>query len=127
MHSRKLVTFLPLLLVLASCSRDPKILVDQGNKFFNKGKYKEAVIMYRRAVQKNLRYGEAYYRWGLTDLKLGAYGEAVHMLRRAVDLEPNNVDAITKLADIFLLASAQDRNPTAAAQTEKEAKDLVAT
>jgi tetratricopeptide (TPR) repeat protein len=127
MQSRKLFTFLPLLLVLASCSRDPKILVDQGNKFFNKGKYKEAVIMYRRAVQKNLRYGEAYYRWGLTDLKLGAYGEAVHMLRRAVDLDPNNVDAITKLADIFLLASAQDRNPTAAAQTEKEAKDLVAT
>jgi len=127
MQSRKLLTFLPLLLVLASCSRDPKAqaqrLVDQGNKFFNKTKYKEALIMYRRAVQKDLRYGEAYYRLALTDLKLGAYGDAVRMLVRAVDLQPTNVDAITKLADLYLLASTQDHAHSAS--EEKDAKDLV--
>jgi tetratricopeptide (TPR) repeat protein len=127
MQSRKLLTILPLLLILASCSRDPKVqaerYVDNGNKFFAKGKYKEALIMYRRAFQKDLRYGEAYYRLALTDLKLGAYGEAVHMLQRAVDLQPTNVDAITKLADLYLLASTQDR--THSATEEKEAKDLV--
>jgi tetratricopeptide (TPR) repeat protein len=121
------LAFLPLLLILASCSRDPKVLaqhdVDQGNKFFNKGKYKEALIMYRRAVKADLRFGEAYYRLALTDLKLGAYGEAVHMLQRAVDLQPTNVDAITKLADLYLLASTQDR--THSATEEKDAKDMV--
>lgn len=127
MQHRKLLVFLPLLLILPSCSRDPKAraqrLVDQGNKFFNKGKYKEAAIMYRQSFQKDLRFGEAYYRLALTDLKLGAYGDAVHMLQRAVDLQPTNVDAITKLADLYLLASTQDRTHSAA--EEKDAKDMV--
>lgn len=127
MQSRKLLTILPLLLILASCSRDPKAqaqhMVDNGNKFFDKGKYKEAALMYRRAFQKDLRFGEAYYRLALTDLKLGAYGDAVHMLQRAVDLQPTNVDAITKLADLYLLASTQDRAHSAT--EEKDAKELV--
>jgi tetratricopeptide (TPR) repeat protein len=124
MQHRKLLAILPLLLVLASCSRDPQTLIDNGNKFFAKGKYKEAVIMYRRVVQQNPRNGEAYYRWALTDLKLGAYSEALHMLRRAVELQPNNADAITKLADLYLLASTQDKAHQAEAL--KESKDLVA-
>lgn len=127
MQHRKLLVFLPLVLILSSCTRDPKVLaqhdVDQGNKFFNKGKYKEALIMYQRAVKADLRFGEAYYRLALTDLKLGAYGGAVHMLQRAVDLQPTNVDAITKLADLYLLASTQDR--THSASEEKDAKDMV--
>jgi len=52
-----------LLLVLASCSTDPKAqaqrYVDQGNKFFTKGLYKEAGIMYRKAYAKNPLFGEA--------------------------------------------------------------------
>lgn len=122
---RGLVT-LVLLLGLAACSRDPKVqaqrYVENGNKFFDKGKFKEASIMYRRALQKDLRFGEAYYRLGLTDLRLAAYGDAGRMLRRAVELEPNNTDAITKLADLLLLASRQD-NPQSAA-LRKEVLDL---
>jgi tetratricopeptide (TPR) repeat protein len=79
--------------------------------------------MYRRVVQKNPRNGEAYYRWALTDLKLGAYSEALHMLRRAVELQPNNADAMTKLADLYLLASTQDK--THQAEAIKESKELV--
>jgi tetratricopeptide (TPR) repeat protein len=134
MQSRKLLTILPLMLLLllascmlASCDRDPKAqaqrLVDQGNKFFKMAKYKEASIMYRRAYSKDLRFGEAYYRLGLTEMKLGNYSEAVRMLRRAVDLQPNNVDAITKLADIMLVASSQDRAHSA--QLLKDSQDLV--
>jgi len=114
MQSRKLLRLLPLLLVLASCSRDPKVqaqrYVENGNKFFAKAKYKEAAIMYRKALQKDLRFGEAYYRLGLTDLKLANYGDAVHQLQRAVSLEPDNMDAAVKLCDIYLLAAAQDAN-----------------
>src|SRR4051812_45415388 len=100
MLSRKLLTFVPLLLVIASCSRDPKAqaqrYTDSGNNFFNKGKYKEAGIMYRRALQKDLRFGEAYYRLALTELKLGSIGGAYNSLRRAVELQPENTDASVK-------------------------------
>lgn len=126
MPSRKFLTILPLFLIVASCTRDPKAqaqqIVDHGNKFFAKGRYREAALMYRRALQKDLKFGEAYYRLGLTDLKLAAYGDAVHALRRAVELQPNNTDAITKLADLFLMAAFSD--PPHSEQYVKESTEL---
>jgi tetratricopeptide (TPR) repeat protein len=115
MQRCKLLRFLPLLiLLLASCSRDPKAQaqreLDNANKFFAKAKYREAALMYKRALQKDMRFGEAYYRLALTELKLGNYGEAFKELQRAVELQPNNTDAITKLADLYLYASTQSPN-----------------
>src|SRR5207302_737624 len=69
-----------------------------------------------------LRFGEAYYRLGLTDLKLASYGDAARMLRRAVDLQPANIDATTKLGELYLLASTQDS--AHAVQLYKEVKEL---
>src|SRR6516225_2017052 len=119
---RKLLSFLPLLALMASCARGPKAYVDAGNNFFNKSKYKEAALMYRKALQKDLRFGEAHYRLGLTELKLGSIGAAYGELRRAVELQPNNGDAAVKLANIVLLASTQDQNHRA--QFLDEAKEL---
>lgn len=123
----KLSIVLAGLLLSAACSRDPKVqaqrYLDNGNKFFAKSKYKEASIMYRRALQKDLRFGEAYYRLGLTDLKLGAYGDAARMLQRSVDLQPTNSDAATKLADLYMTAAAHDAQH--AADYEKEVTSLI--
>ena len=110
------------LLLSAGCSRDPKVVrqryVDNGNKYFDKGKYKEASIMYRRALQKDLRFGEAWYRLGLTNLKLGQYGEARRDFSRTTELEPNNVDGFVKLGDIDLAAYLLDPRGNRAALTE---------
>src|SRR6476620_4495091 len=109
------VKCLPLLLLvmLASCNRDPKVqaqnYVNNGNKFFERAKYKEAAIMYKKALSKNQLSGEAYYRLALADLQLGAPGEAVGMLRRAVELQPDNMAAAVQLANIYLFASTQDQ------------------
>jgi len=126
MKSRKLLLLLPVVFFVASCSRDPKVqaqrYVENGNKFFEKGKFKEASIMYRRALQKDLRFGEAYYRLALTEINLAAFGDAVRSLRRAVELQPDNADASVKLADIYIIAAAQDKGNSP--QYLKEAKDL---
>src|SRR5471032_515003 len=109
-----LLRCLPLLMVvLASCSSDPKAQaqrsVDQGNKFFAKAKYKEASLMYRRAIAKSPLFGEAYYRMGLTDMKLGGLGEAAQMFRRALDdAKFDNSDAAVQLATIYLFAATQN-------------------
>jgi predicted Zn-dependent protease len=126
MTSRKLLILVPILLALASCSRDPKVqalrAVDNGNKFFAKGRYKEAGLMYRRALQRDLKCGEAYYRLGLTDLKTSSYGSAAHNLRRAIELQPSNADAITKLADLFVMSAVSDRQHSQ--ESIKEAREL---
>src|SRR5438477_1461 len=95
------LTCLPLLLVLTACSRNPKAYLDNGNKFFAKAKYKEAVLMYRNALLKDQKYGEAYYRLALAELQLGALGDAVGALRRAVELQPDNTDAAVQLASLY--------------------------
>jgi len=114
MTFRKLLVLLLFTFFMASCSRDPKVqarrYVENGNKFYEKTKFKEASIMYRRALQKDLRFGDAYYRLALADIKLAAFGDAVRAFRRAVELEPDNTDAAIKLSDILLVAINQDRD-----------------
>lgn len=104
--------FLSAVLLLASCGGDPteqaERYTQQGNKFFDLGKYKEASIMYRRALQKDRLYADAYYRLGLTAIELGALGEAVDNLRRAIDQDPDNADAMVKISDIYILALARE-------------------
>src|SRR6266571_4287987 len=110
MSIRQLLSFLVLLAISESCSRDPNVIkaryLQNGNKYFDKGKYKEASIMYRTALQKDQKFGEAYYRLALTDLKMEQPFSAVSSLRRAVELlrpdQPERTDARVKLADIYL-------------------------
>ncbi len=115
---------LALVILLAGCNRDPvaqsQRLVESGNKFYAKGKYKEASIMYRRALQKNQKNGDAYYRLGLTSLKLGQGNEAAAALRRAVTLPPVNPDAPVKLADLYWLSYVSSTGSARA-----KAKDLL--
>lgn len=118
----KLCIFVPLILVLAGCNRDPQVLVEHGNKFFDREKYKEASIMYRRALQKDARFGEAYYRLGLVSLKMGAFGDAYKALWTVMELQPQNADAMAKLGDLVLLAAAQ--NAVLAPKRLEEADEL---
>ena len=106
---RSLVVILAAL-TLVSCSRDPnaakKRYLENGNKYFAKGKFKEASIMYRNALQKDQRYGSAYYHLAQTDLKLGRISNALGELRRAIELipkdQPEHIDSEVRLAEIYL-------------------------
>jgi len=92
-----------LLGLLTGCRSDPKKYVANGNKYYDRGKYKEASIMYRRALSKDMRYGDAWYRLGLTNMKLTLYPEARRDFSRAMEINPDNTDAIVKLGDIDLM------------------------
>ena len=114
MRSRKLLLIVPLLMLVgAGCSFSPEAAkrryLETGNKYFKNAKYKEASIMYRRAIQKDLRFGEAYYRLGLTELQMQRFQEAARAFRRSMELDPKNPDAHAKLADFYLLAYSSDR------------------
>jgi tetratricopeptide (TPR) repeat protein len=101
------------LLVLAGCSQSPQRLIEAGNRYHAQKKYREASILYRKAISKDKTNAEAYYREGLNliDESVGhpdQVGEAASYLRRAIDLKPDNVDATTRLTEIYLAFYVQD-------------------
>ncbi|MBZ5582881.1 MAG: tetratricopeptide repeat protein, partial [Acidobacteriia bacterium] len=99
-----------------SCNRDPNVVkqryLESGNRYFDKGRFKESRIQYMRALKIDPRYGAAHYRLALADLKLEKpdWLGAVKELRRAVELlkpdkpdqAANHWDAVVKLSEIYL-------------------------
>src|SRR5260370_8447015 len=110
MPIRPILSCLLLIALSTSCSRDPNVLkvryLQNGNKYFDRGQYKNASIMYRTALQKDAKFGDAYYRLAVTDLKLGSPIEAIGHLRRAVELlkpdRPERSEARVLRAKIYL-------------------------
>jgi tetratricopeptide (TPR) repeat protein len=115
-----------LLLSSAACSSDPKVrrqkFLDNGNKLFAKGEFKQAALYYRRALREDATFAEGYYRLGLTAIRLGNWADAIGSLQRAFTLDPNNSDAGAKLAEIYIIAATQD--PKRAKQFKLEIKDV---
>ncbi len=102
---------------LVSCSRDPNFVkkryLDRGNVYFERGKYKEAAILYKDALQKDQRYGAAHYKLALTYLKEGQMGGVVSELRKSVELlpksDPDHWDAVVKLSEIYIAEASKDK------------------
>jgi tetratricopeptide (TPR) repeat protein len=128
LHRSISVTVLALSLLLSSCMSDPesrkKKFLANGNKYYEKGKFREASIMFRNALKEDARFGEAHYRLALTAMKLGQIGEAFGAFQRVVELQPDNLDAFRQLSDLYITSYAA--NPKRYANSLKEAQDLAA-
>jgi len=134
MRTIRLAASAAALLMLASCSRDPNVVkrryLESGNRYFARGKYKEAAIMYSDALQKDRLWGPAHYKLGLTWIKTGNFGGAVNELHRAIERlpmsSPDHWDAMAKVCEIYLAAEQTRDNPPMMAETEKYIKELLA-
>jgi tetratricopeptide (TPR) repeat protein len=107
-----IVTLLALL--TGACTRSPEYYLNKGNQLAAQGKYAEAELNYRKATQKNPKFGEAFYQLALTELKTGKPLDGYRTMTTAVQLMPNRDDAKAKLADLsFALFLADRRRPQA--------------
>jgi tetratricopeptide (TPR) repeat protein len=107
----KFAAVLLIVFAFVGCDSDPKVArqkyLDTGNRYFKNAKYREAVIFYKRALQKDARFAEAYYRLGLAEMKNGQPIPAMRAFQRCVELDKDNTDAASKLAEIYLAAYAK--------------------
>ena len=119
MRSKSLTAIvLAMLVAFVACSRDPQVVkkryFESGNKYFEKGRYKEASIQYRNALKRDPRYGAAYYKLALTSLKTNDVGAAVNAFRRAVELlpkdSPDHWDSVVKLCEIYLAVAKGEKS-----------------
>lgn len=114
------VLLLAFALLLSGCFKSDEVAkkeyVEKGNDYFSKGKLSEAGIMYQRALQKDKRYAEAWYRLALLQLKQNQAAEAIGSLRRVVELDPKHPEASGRLLDLYGLVyqvSTKDRDAVA--------------
>jgi tetratricopeptide (TPR) repeat protein len=114
---RAVLVVVGVVLGLASCSRDPNVVkkhyFESANKYFDKGRYKEASIQYRNALKQDPKYGQAHYKLALTYLKIPDIIAAVTSFRRALDTlpqdSPDRWDTMVKLSEIYLQAARADK------------------
>lgn len=99
MRHLRIHSLLVCLIIASACSTGPQQYVDKANKLFNSGKYAEADINYQKAIQKDPRFGEAYYRLGLSQFKQGKLGDAYQTLSQARVLLPGRTEVAVALAD----------------------------
>src|SRR5258708_11294780 len=92
--------------LFTGCSRDPNVrkqkFLESGNRYRDKGKFREAAIQYSNALQMDTRFAEAHYQLGEAYLKLRDYNRAYAELSRAVELVPDNYPAHVELANLLI-------------------------
>src|SRR5271156_2352885 len=104
---RLAVVVLPSILILAGC-RSAASYLEKGNTLFGRGQFEEASLDYRKAVQKDPTFGEAYYRSALAELKQNKVAEALQDFQQAVRLMPDNQAARMELTTLMLGAYIGD-------------------
>jgi|SRR5579871_993136 len=103
--SRKSIVWLAVAaLLLAGCGRSARDYLNKGNQFAAQGKLSEALLNYRKSIQKDPNFGEAYYRLGLALIRAGRSAEALPAFERAAALLPAREDIKIAWADLSLAA-----------------------
>ena len=100
---RSALTVLPLVLLLAGCStlrQTPAALVQNGVTLEAKGNTAGALILFRKAIQMDARFGPAYKALALAALREGELTTAREAFIRAAELNPNDSRLKAQLADV---------------------------
>ena len=102
-----LLATLALLLVAPACSDPEKTKLEhlnRGEAYLKEKKYQEASLEFRNAVQIDDRAAQAH--WGLARAYEGAgqFAQAFEEMQRAIQLDPNNLDARVRLGNYYIVA-----------------------
>lgn len=118
------------MLILASvgCGRNGgrDRLLEQGNQFFEHRQYAQASVFYAKAAKADPRFGQTYYRLGLSEMRLQHLQPAWAAFSRALDLQPSDGEAAAQLAEVSLMIYQAGHSPTAYRQIDSVAARLLA-
>jgi tetratricopeptide (TPR) repeat protein len=112
MISKKMIVSVLLAIALAGCNRSPASYVAKGNKYAGEGKFQDAILQYRKAIEKDSKYADAYYRAGLAEIQLGDIRSAYGGMKRAADLVSGKSDAEVRVGDLAWWISNVDKRPS---------------
>lgn len=94
-------------ILATSCSRDPNVrkqkYFESGQRYFDSGKYREAMIEFSNAVKIDPSYARAHYRLAETYLRLQQSDRASSELALVVELQPDNFQARMEMTNLLIL------------------------
>jgi tetratricopeptide (TPR) repeat protein len=94
------------IVLLSGCSRDPNVrkqkYLESGQRYFEKGKYGEAVIQFSNALQVDPKFPDAHYHLAQAYLKLQQWSPAYQELQRTLQFQPDNFSAHLDLANLLI-------------------------
>jgi putative PEP-CTERM system TPR-repeat lipoprotein len=129
---RALVAFSLLALIAitaAGCSRSPEVTKQHyfasGNRYFERKKFREAIVEYRNAIKIDPRFGEARLKLAASYLQTGDIGNSLREQVRAADLLPANNDAQIEAGNLLLLTGRfEDAKARASRVLESDASSV---
>ncbi len=102
-----LVAVVCLLAALTGCSRDPNVrkqkYLESGERYFDKGAYREAEIQFQNAIQVDARFAEAHYKLAQTAMKLEQWPAAYQELSKTIEIQPDQYAAHLDMANLLIL------------------------
>jgi tetratricopeptide (TPR) repeat protein len=84
--------------------RDKQRYFDSGQRYFEQGKYAEATIQFRNALQIDPHFVEVYRHLGQAYYELQRWPEAAEALSQAIEFDPQNLKAHFLLGEVYLNA-----------------------
>ncbi|MCP5120555.1 MAG: tetratricopeptide repeat protein [bacterium] len=112
---QSLPAILILVALLSGCASDPDAqkqkFLEVADRYLERGDYRTASLVYRKVIQIDGRFPQAYYRLGLAELRAGRIRQGMNALMRANTLMPEHRGAFTRLAGIYL--AVYKANPAA--------------
>lgn len=96
------LSVISVILVTAIGCRSSRDYVVEADRFFAAKKYAEATLVYRKAIQKDPRSAEAYYKLGLAQRATGNYAAAFDSFSRSLLLNPEFDQANIELGNLYL-------------------------
>ena len=93
--------------LLTGCSRDPNVrkqkYLESGQRYFDKGQYREAEIQFENAIQVDSRFADAHYKLALAAMKLQQWPTAYQELLTTVQIQPDQYAAHLDMANLLIM------------------------
>jgi len=94
--------------ILSSCSRDPNVrkqkYFQSGQRYFQKGQYREAALEFTNALRIDPKFVEAHYQLAQSYLKTQDFSRGFAELARTVSLQPDHYGAHIDIANALIVA-----------------------
>ncbi len=100
----RILSFIAIAAILtgATACRSSKYYIGEGDRWLRNNKPAEAVLAYRKAVQKDSKSAEAYYKLSVAQRRGNDNPAAFDSLLHATSLNPDLMEAQAELGDLYL-------------------------